>query len=47
MPKHTIEISTKYNNKIKLCRIENPELKNVSDVVEFALSQLDVSEKHD
>lgn len=42
MPKHTIDISTKHNNKVKLCRIEHPELKNVSDVIEFAIDKLNI-----
>jgi len=35
MVKHIIDIPKETNDKIKMCRIKHPELKNVSDVIAF------------
>lgn len=41
LPKHTIKISKKINDKIKMLKIKHDELKNISDVVEFVVGRSD------
>lgn len=41
MPKHTIDISTETNNKVKLWRMKHPELKNISDVLDRVIGMSD------
>lgn len=38
MVKHIIDIPKETNDKIKMCRIKHPELKNVSDVIAFVFN---------